>query len=1466
MNNQNNNNNDIYSSYQENDNQNQSLNNQQTNTDQSYLVNNTNEKPKNQKFYKILMVVSLIAIIGGIGGFTLVYTGVIKFNHVAPESILLNVGSIGVKKGREFQYDYQVYPESSTAKNVYYESSNPEIAEVNSITGYVDPKKEGTVNITVKSSEDDHVIEKSVLTVTDSKVPATSLKLSSEKIVFDLSNKSKSQLLKVSLEPYDATNQDIVFSSSDEGVAIVDPSGKVFPIGFGMATITARTKEGNASAQCEVIVTDSENKKVYFDLPDKTKIVFPYSIQLDASYLRLKYGETRKVGFILLPPDVTEDVVTWISSDPSVATVNDGLVQGVAIGKTTITARTVNDLVATVTVDVTDEEVAATKVSFADDFYELEIGDMKSLAPRYDEMATVTNFSWSSDNPVVANVDNLGNVTALSAGEATITVRTQNGASASVKISVLKGEPLPTAISLEESEFNMEVGETRNVNAEGNTGNNNFIYQSSNEAVAKVNDRGEVTGTGVGDAIIYAKTVNGLSSELNAKVIAALANNVEIDTPNGTTVKVGDTLELVGEVFPANAIDKTLTWKSSDEKVLTVVNGSVKGVSVGKATVTAELSDGKNDTIEITVVAKSATIPENTPAPVKELTEEDKKFIQEELKFAYKKVNETKYSMSLNLDENGYDDYFDLKKTVVEIYQPTTTIKDLKIVKEKKQANGTYYITFKKGSYGEFKIRAVLTLKAGGTLEVIKDGPDLSANTKVSFDIEKDSSVSIYINFPETYQEVAKEVTEWISDNPEIASVEDGYIEANGVGKTTIHASQAGVNFVANVNVIENEAIRVKNWEQDYIYNTCYSLCSDGVISDTNIEKSDTCKSDTPYLIDKPNTEYHYTCTVGKVKNVYSGMSSDLPTLEDNLVFNYAPGSSVVKGQTITLKISNWKKLNLKSATVTTSLDNTPKEITKGEIKIDVPSSTKVDTFEIVVDSVNNKGRKYKDTLVLTVSSEQVIDTLECEELTLSAGQKGQLSCTMHDKTNDEKLPITEATYTSQNTKIAGVDKETGEVSAYKKGTTKIVVKAHGKQTKVNINVTSGTPIYNKLAVSFTKNNNSKVENEIEVGETGTLAYTLSVDGKKKAMDGYDVKYTTSNSNIISISGNTVTGTGAGEATITATYVNIKNKSITKNVKVKVTNKGELTPQITDVNCGSKDISVTNGDTYQLQCQMYDETYGTWSPVRGAKYSVPKQSFITIDATTGLITTKKIGSTTVTVKAQKKEVKIKVTVTSNKQTYTSLEASIAGNTSSYSLLISKGEDNKYIPTTAVIDYRLKTTDGNDTNSDPNVTITSSKPKVISVADNVITAKKPGTSKITIEYKNPGVKTPLTASITVKVVESMTCYRYREETEQFKACKTGYGFEKDNEKTCYKIVEAADKNACVKPSGQNITARKWLNNTCYDENDWYVNSKEKTLSEPKYTDKIKTANKYTFDETKDTLQNCRGECSADACNQ
>ena len=155
--------------------------------------------------------------------------------------------------------------------------------------------------------------------------------------------------------------------------------------------------------------------------------------------------------------------------------------------------------------------------------------------------ATNQNVTWSSSNPAVAIVSANGVVTAVSAGTATITVRTADGGfTDSAVVTVSDTNVAVTGVSLNESNFTIFTGGTRTLSAtvipSGAT-NQNVTWSSNNTGIATVSQAGVVTAVAPGTATITVTTVDGgftadcvVTVISIASVSANMSYTVAIDT------------------------------------------------------------------------------------------------------------------------------------------------------------------------------------------------------------------------------------------------------------------------------------------------------------------------------------------------------------------------------------------------------------------------------------------------------------------------------------------------------------------------------------------------------------------------------------------------------------------------------------------------------------------------------------------------------------------------------------------------------------------------------------------------------------------------------------------------------------------------------------------------------------------------------------------------------------------------
>ncbi|MDO4781736.1 MAG: Ig-like domain-containing protein [Capnocytophaga felis] len=211
--------------------------------------------------------------------------------------------------------------------------------------------------------------------------------------------------------PENATDKAIAWKSSNTEVATVE-NGKVKALKAGKATITAQSANGK-TAKCEVIVTP--------------KTIEVSEISLNKVTLTLIEGDSETLTANILPADATNKTLTWTSSNTEVATVENGKVMAIKAGTATITAQSANGKTAKCELTINPRTISVTGIALNKSEITLTKGNAEDLvATVTPDNATNKNVIWSSDKTNVATVTN-GKITAVSAGTAVITARSEDG-------------------------------------------------------------------------------------------------------------------------------------------------------------------------------------------------------------------------------------------------------------------------------------------------------------------------------------------------------------------------------------------------------------------------------------------------------------------------------------------------------------------------------------------------------------------------------------------------------------------------------------------------------------------------------------------------------------------------------------------------------------------------------------------------------------------------------------------------------------------------------------------------------------------------------------------------------------------------------------------------------------------------------------------------------------------------------
>lgn len=247
---------------------------------------------------------------------------------IEPTGITLDQSELTIKVGKTATLTPTIKPADATNKNVTWSSSNEAAATVSD--GVVTGVKAGTATITAKTANG----LTATATVTVEEIPVTKITLPSTEASMTIGGTMD---LKPMIEPADATNTHISWSSNDSAVATVDANGRVTAKGAGTATITGTAASG---VTVTLVVTVSN------------KVIEVTAVKLNKTAATIKVGESLQLTATIEPSNATNASLQWISNNTASAIVTDGTVQGIAPGDATITVKTTNGKTATCTITV----------------------------------------------------------------------------------------------------------------------------------------------------------------------------------------------------------------------------------------------------------------------------------------------------------------------------------------------------------------------------------------------------------------------------------------------------------------------------------------------------------------------------------------------------------------------------------------------------------------------------------------------------------------------------------------------------------------------------------------------------------------------------------------------------------------------------------------------------------------------------------------------------------------------------------------------------------------------------------------------------------------------------------------------------------------------------------------------------------------------------------------------------------
>jgi uncharacterized protein YjdB len=241
---------------------------------------------------------------------------------------------------------------------------------------------------------------------------------------------------------------------------------------------------------------------------------------------------------------------------------------------------------------------------------DLTIGDKQTLtATLSPDLPQAAAVKWSSNDAGIVTVNSTGRLTgevlAIAAGTATITVTTANNKTATCEVTVQESTGGTISITLAPVELNLYAGEKQTLTATISPELPDAVleWSSDNEGIATVNPAGnrtaEVTARAAGTTTITVTTADNQTATCEVRVGTITLAPVELN------LYAGEKQTLTATISPELPV-AVLKWSSNNEGIATVSpagnrTAEVTARAAGTAIITVTTTDNKTATCEVRV-------------------------------------------------------------------------------------------------------------------------------------------------------------------------------------------------------------------------------------------------------------------------------------------------------------------------------------------------------------------------------------------------------------------------------------------------------------------------------------------------------------------------------------------------------------------------------------------------------------------------------------------------------------------------------------------------------------------------------------------------------------------------------------------------------------------------------------------------------------------------------------------------
>jgi uncharacterized protein YjdB len=520
-----------------------------------------------------------------------------------------------------------VLPSDASNKNVQWSIINGNgLATINS-SGLLSAVDNGTVTVRAAALDGSGVYGTIVITLTNQIVPVSSISITGSGGLTSISTDNGSLQLSAAIIPADATNNTITWSLvNGTGLGTINPTGRVTALDNGTVTAIATANDGSGIYGTLVITISNQ--------------IIPVSgISVTGSggrdYISTDNGTLQLIAS-LLPSNATNKTVSWsVSNVTGRAAVNSaGLLTAVEDGTVNVTA-TANDgsgISGTIPITISNQIIQVSSIavygSGGASIITTDNGSLQLSATVLPDNAMNKTVTWSIVNGSgQGTISASGLVTAIGNGTVTAiaTANDGSGITGNLPISIFN-QFIPVA-----SVVITGAGGSSAINSNNGTLQLTAVISPSNAtdktvtwSVANGTGRATINAAGLLTALDNGTvTVNAIANDgsgtFGSRVISITnqtgpVTSITLSGAGGISYINTDngSLQLIANVLPLNATNRSVTWSFVEGSVLANINSSglVTAIDNGVVIVKATAKDGTGvyGTISITITNQIVSV------------------------------------------------------------------------------------------------------------------------------------------------------------------------------------------------------------------------------------------------------------------------------------------------------------------------------------------------------------------------------------------------------------------------------------------------------------------------------------------------------------------------------------------------------------------------------------------------------------------------------------------------------------------------------------------------------------------------------------------------------------------------------------------------------------------------------------------------------------------------------------------